>query len=355
MRISVLFLLITLIFSCTPDDAVDPLSKDYGRGLYILTDNGITYYDYTSSDSNKIIEENIFTKINGKSLSDVRSLNIYGDYLYIVTQHSVHKVDIQTFSEESIVSEFIDAQHCEYAKYNRLYVSDKGDSKIKVINMLSDVVTSYIETGENVSPGSIFVNLGRAFVINEGGVGSDYDSTLISIDLDDPTGPINQFAGNIIVGKNPVGISALGSVIVLCKGIYDPSNSANSTESSIYLVGASSLNVVNSFVLDNIYNAGNLFMNKSLSKLYFTSSTGVHYVETNSFTPTSVIQSKIPSILSINRENFYDNIDSINKSVDFIYMNDINTPGYIYKYNKYIDQFVDSFQISGSPIDMKFY
>ena len=41
--------------------------------------------------------------------------------------------------------------------------------------------------------------------------------------------------------------------------------------------------------------------------------------------------------------------------VDFLYMNDKNNSDYIYKYNVYLDQFVDSFQVNSPVKDLKYF
>ena len=56
----------------------------------------------------------------------------------------------------------------------------------------------------------------------------------------------------------------------------------------------------------------------------------------------------------INRESFA-NTDTTSLVVDFLYMNDNNNKDYIYKYNVYLDQFVDSFQLTSEVIDLEIH
>ncbi|MGY8951666.1 MAG: hypothetical protein ACKVJW_07765, partial [Flavobacteriales bacterium] len=145
-----------------------------------------------------------------------------------------------------------------------------------------------------------------------------------------------------------------GAMVVLCKGVYDEIDPTNNIESSICLVGTGSLNAVSSTTLNGLYNADNLILNYSETKYYITSSSGVYYLSASSLNKTLVTDKKIPTVLEINRESFA-NTDTTFLIVDFLYMNDENKKDYIYKYNVYLNQFVDSFQVDSDVIDLEVY
>ena len=63
-----------------------------------------------------------------------------------------------------------------------------------------------------------------------------------------------------------------GSVVVLCKGIYDELNISQNTSSSIHLIECKPLNIQASNTLNNLYDANNLKINNSSTKYYITSS-----------------------------------------------------------------------------------
>ncbi len=348
-----LFILITvLIFGCKPDN--DPIispSNDYGKGLYILTEEGVNFYDYKNNE----LKENIYSSVNGLSLINPSSLRNYGERMYIVTENIFHVVDVDNFLSEFFVDGFDNAQDCEYAKFNRVYVSDKGSSEIKVVDLNTREVSAHIKTGENANPSDIVLSWERAFVVNSGGDDPlNYDSTICAINVKDGVIPINEFSGNILVDKNPVSILHNGSIIVLCKGVYDENNPAINEESSIVLVGAGSLNLQTSNTLSGLYDADNLLINNSGTKYYITTSEGVYYISTSSFNHTLVTDKKVPTSMIINRESFA-NTDTTSLVVDFLYMNDNNNKDYIYKYNVYLDQFVDSFQLTSEVIDLEIH
>ena len=342
-----------LVVSCQPEGNIDPINNiEYGKGLYVLTENSVNYYDTKNNELN----ENIYQSTNGTSISNLNSINKHANSIYIVSENTLYSIDVNTFFKNWELNGFLNAQECEYAKFNRLYVSDKNDSEIKVIDTDLREITARIKTGNNTNPSDIILSYERAFVVNSGNqTFNEYDSSICAINIKDGLVPLNEFAGNIIVDKNPVSMCFNnGSVAVLCKGIYDELNISQNTSSSIHLIGAGSLNIQASNILNNLYDANNLKINNSNTKYYITSSSGVYYIGVNSLNHTLVTDKKIPTVLEINRESFA-NTDSTSMVVDFLYMNDKNNSDYIYKYNVYLDQFVDSFQVNSPVTDLKYF
>ncbi len=342
-----------LFVACSPETIEPPIyDKDYGKGLYILTENGVNFYDFDEGT----LKEDIYSTVNGGSLQNSSSLTIYGNKMYIVTQNTLYRVDAETFLSEFSIGGFTDAQQCEYAKFNRLYVTDKGDSEIKVVDLDIRDVSSHIKTGDTVYPTDIVVNWGRAFVINSGGDNfSDYDSTVVAIDLKDGVVPINNFAGNMITGKNPSSIFDDGNIIVLCRGIYDESNMSNNEESSFSRIGAGNLNVISNTVLNGIYNADNLCVNESDTKFFFTASDGVYWSDKSSFSANLITDQKVPNVLISNNETYFDLTDSTYKTVNYLWCNDQDNPDYLYKLNPQTSIFEDSIMLNSPIIDLEIY
>ena len=351
-KISLLIVVSFFLMAC-PSETIDPPvnKKDYGKGLYILTSTSVNYYDTKDS----ILKENILNTVNGVSVSYASSIKTIDKDIYIVSKNTLYRVDAETFLLEMELSDFVDARDCEYAKFDRVYVSDAGKSEITVVDINKQDVIAHIKCGESVNPTDIVLSWERAFVVNSGGVvSSDYDSTIIAIDLKDGVVPINNFAGNIVVDKNPVSVIHNGAIVVLCKGVYDDLNPSLNEESSICFVGAGSLNLQSSTTLNGVYNANNLILNNSETKYYITTSDGVYYLSSTSLNKTLVTNKKTPTVLEINRESF-PNTDTTFLITDFLYMNDENKKDYIYKYNVYLNQFVDSFEVDSDVIDLEIY
>ena len=107
--------------------------------------------------------------------------------------------------------------------------------------------------------------------------------------------------------------------------------------------------------LNGVYNADNMFLNQTESRLYFTALDGVYYANTLNFGVSLVTNKRVPDVLISNREFFFDVTDSTNKLVDFLYMNDLTVNNYLYKYNAYLNTFVDSFMLSSPVVDIEIY
>ena len=334
--------------------------NDYGNGLYVLTEQGITYYDYDHADehvNSNNVKENIFQKVNSQVIMNPSSLEIINQDMYIVSSNSLYKVDINTFFKEMEVHGFVNAKKCENAKFNRLYVSDPGESEVKVVDLDDGEIIANIKTGISVNPNDIAVNVGRAFIVNSGtSISSEYDSTMVAVNIKDGVVAINEFAGNVILDKNPVSVLNDGAIIVLCKGIYDSNDPSQNIQSSINRVGAGSLNIINTVPLNNIYNANNLTFNNNKTKYYITSESGVYIIDGSSYNPSLVTNKKTPSSICVNVEQ-YANTDTTFAYSEILYMNDEADlqNNYIYKYNVQLDQFVDSFMVNSKIIDLKIY
>ncbi|MGY8989695.1 MAG: hypothetical protein ACKVJA_05510 [Flavobacteriales bacterium] len=352
-KILLLLFVSFLLMACPPETIDSPIyDKDYGKGLYILTEKGVNFYDFDEDT----LKEDIYSTVNGALLQNPSSLNIYGDKMYIVTKNTFHKVDAETFHSEFSIGGFTDAQQCEYAKINRFYVTDKGESEIKVVDLLIRDISGHVKVGDTVYPTDIIVNWGRAFVINSGGEDiMDYDSTIVAIDVKDGVIPINNFAGNIITGKNPSSVVNDGNIIVLCRGIYDESNTLNNEESSFSRIGAGNLNVVSNTVLNGIYNADNLCVNEINTRFYFTASDGVYWSNKSSFNPQLITNKKVPNVLISNNETYFDLTDSLYKTVNYLWFNDHDNPEYLYKLNSQTNTCEDSIILNSPIIDLEIY
>ena len=189
-----------LVISCQPEENIDPINNiEYGKGLYVLTENSVNYYDTKNNELN----ENIYQSTNGTSISNINSINKHANSIYIVSENTLYSIDVNTFFKNWELNGFLNAQECEYAKFNRLYVSDKSDSEIKVIDTDLREIIARVKTGNNTTPKDIIFSYERAFVVNSGNqTFNEYDSSICAINIKNGLVPLNEFAGNIIVDKN---------------------------------------------------------------------------------------------------------------------------------------------------------
>ena len=161
-----LFLALIIIFSCKDDITDTPnLSEDYGNGMYIVTDVGISYLDY--KDSGSVVMNEIFKNVNNSSIINPKKIKIYGNRGYIVG-NKLYVVNIKTFSLDGEISGFNNAVFSDVIFNNRLLVADKGESLIKVIDLEALEIVANIETGDSTKPIFIISNSIRSYVLNGG-------------------------------------------------------------------------------------------------------------------------------------------------------------------------------------------
>ncbi len=351
------YLLIVSVFvsSCKEDTEPAPsFAKDYGTGMYIITDNGVSFFNY--KDTLALVQNGIYRAANNLTINNPKKIKFSGNRAYIIGNNSITTTDVNTFEDLGIINGFNNPVDIDFISEDRLFVADNGDSKIKVVDLQRMEITSDIETGDSTSPAFIVSNSYKSFVLNAGGSSiQTKDSTVIVIDYRDDLVAIADFSGCLSVGHNPNSavIIPSGVLKVLCKGVYDPLNSINNTESSLSNINQYSNQVYSTDNLSGIYNAQDLISNWNNSYCYFTAEGGVYMLNTSGLNPSlivgvnaSVIYTVIES-LAIN--------DSTLVSYEMLYMDDTDSPNSIYKYNLDLSVFVDTIIVNGIIKDINFY
>ena len=347
MYLRIILITISFFFlSCEPEPSPDSLVDNFGKGTYILTDNGLSFIKKNTD----VVENQVIKNTNGVMIQDPKNLSIYGSRLYVVGK-DFYALDINTLELLGHVGGFTNASACVIIPQNRAFVSDKDESLVKLIDLDDYKVTSEIETGENTSPSFIINKYDKSFVLN-GGSNQMYDSTLITITYKDDLIPLADFSGNLIIGKNPNSALSTGNIKVLCSGIYDSNNPSNNTESSFYNIYPTDLLINFSEDLSGIYNAKNLIESSSGNNFYFTAEGGVYRTNT-SVTNINPIISIDTDVLNITSEQYAVN-DTTNAYSNILYMNDLNNLGKVYKYNVNLSSFVDTISVNGNVLDIVF-
>jgi hypothetical protein len=351
--INYLLIAILLISSCKEDDAIDApeLSDDYGRGMYVVTDFGVSYLDYI--DPNALIVENVFKKVNSTTIVNPKRIKFHNSKAYILGNR-IYIADLATFGAESEISGFNNAVDFDFVGYNRLFVIDKGDAHVKVIDLNNMEITTEIETGDSTRPVFIVSNSYKSFVLNGGGVATQTkDSTVVVIEYRDNLVPLADFTGNLLVGDNPNSAVFAGNLKVLCKGVYDSINSVNNTESSLSDVNQYSNQVYSTNILTGIYNAQNLISNWDNSSCYLTAEGGVYRLNPNTLN-VNLLVSVNASVISTITESYADSDTTVAYS-EMLYMNDLDNPNTIYKYSFSLLSFTDTIIVDGAVKDIAFY
>lgn len=349
-----LLLATLLISSCKEDSEIPVIAENYGSGMYILTDNGVSFFD--NLDPLAEIENNIYTTVNNTTINNPKKIKFKDNEAYILAQDYITIVDVKTFAESGMISNFINPVDFDFiSPNNRLFVVDRYDSRVKVVDVEKLEITTDIETGDSTKPTFIMSNSYKSFVLNGGGDGSAKDSTAIVIKYRDNLVPLADFEGNLTLGDNPNSavITNNGALKVLCKGIYDVNNLINNTESSISYINQYSNEVYSTNNLSGIYNAQNLTGNYDNSICYFTATGGVYSLNVNTLNTNQIITSN-SSVIKTNVESFAIN-DSTTVYYEMLYINDDNTPNTIYKYNLALSTFIDTIICNGAIRDINFY
>jgi len=345
------YLLVVVLFvsACKKESEDAPTySKDYGSGMYIVTENGISFYD------GEVVKNQIYKKVNGSSILNGKKIKFSGTKAYIVTDNQILTANVKTFENKEEINGFTNAVDLDFVSYNRLFVVDKGDSRVKVVDLLTSSITSDIETGDHTQPVFIVSNSYKSFVLNGGGVATQTkDSTVVVIEYRDDLVELADFIGDLSVGDNPNSAVLSGRLKVLSQGVYDPINSINNTESSLSDVNQYSNQVYSTNTLTGIYNAQNLISNWNNSICYLTAEGGVYSLNESSLN-ANLLVSVNASIINAIVESFPDT-DTTFVSSQMLYMNDLDNPNTIYKYNFELSLFTDTIIVDGAVKDIAFY
>ncbi len=338
MNIFKYFLVLLVIISACKKEEKELeviLPKDYGEGMYILTDQGIYFYNYLAVDTLRIVTENIYKKVNNTEIIQPKSLHISGKQAYIIGD-KLYIANMETFGSEGTISGFSNPVSCRKIDENRLYVVDKGASSVKMVDLSKLEVLGHIETGDSSRPANIVGSWFRAFVLNGGGDAfSDRDSSIVSIDYFQSGVAINDFSAKLDVGYNPnSAVFSANHLWVLCKGVYNSQDPSQNRQSTMYKIAPWS-NVINDDKdLTSIYNADNLAINESKSRIFFSSTDGIYITDLTIY-PILHISGIDASFITINTESINDSTN-----VEYLYTNDANQSGLILKYEAWTGSFV---------------
>ena len=351
MKYFVLVFISCLLFSCSENNETQPnFAKDYGRGLYIATDNGISFYDGDT------LINNAFRNVNGITLSNVNKIKFSSNKIYILSDNQLNVANVNTLENLGEVSYFNKATDLEFVSPgNRVFVVDNGDSKVKLVDLDRLDIISDIETGENTFPTSVIKRYYRTIVMNGGG-GTELtkDSTIVVIDHSDDLIPLADLAGSLYVGDNPNSAVNINDLKILCQGIYDPNNTSSNTFSSLVKVNPWDIEVVSTQTLNNIYGARNLRSNSAGSYYFFTASDGVYSMNQNG-TSVSKLTNVVSDVLFVQNEQ-YPTSDTTFSSSNMLYINDSdNSPSTLYKYNISTSSFTDTIDVNGIIRDINSY
>ena len=350
------YLLIALVFfsSCKEDsETVPSFEKDYGYGMYIATDNGVSFY------KDGVVKNNVFQDVNGITLNNVNKIKFQAKNAYIATEKNLFYANVETFESIGDVGGFMNLVDFDFISMNRIFAVDKDDSKVKVVDIDVMEITSEVETGDITKPVFIVSKSFRSFIMNGGAVADSLkDSTIVAIDYKDELVPFANIMGSLHIGDNPNSAVNISGLKVLCKGIYDEDNLLSNTFSSLSRVNPWYMELDWNVSLIGIYNANNLISDDD-EIYYFTAENGI-YSMSNSGTNITLVLPIVSDVLCFQDEEYsiYNPADSTTTyfNRDILYINDAqNSKNTIYKYNLDIDAYTDTIVVDAPVKDIAFY
>lgn len=226
-----LFLLLalaTLLFSCKPDQPVNPGAITIGSGVFVLNEgnfqfanSSLTFYDI---EADTVIND-LFYKVNNAPLGDVaESMALVDGKLYIVVNNSkyIYKVDANTIVCDTTkpykMGGFYSPREILFVAPDKAYVTDIVGTNIWIINPQEMKHTGTIAMGNTTEK---MLRVGNElFVSNWSYYYTDaysHDSyhTVQVVDLNN-----DVKVADIEVGKEPntMVVDKYGHVWVLCEG-----------------------------------------------------------------------------------------------------------------------------------------
>ena len=214
-----------LLFSCKPDQPVDPNAFNLGSGVLVLNEGNfqfsnasLSFYDVEADT----VCNNLFYKVNNAPLGDVaESMALAEGKLYIVVNNSnlIYKVDANTIVCDTTktfkVIDFYSPREMHFVSPEKAYVSDLMGTGLWIINPKEMKHCGFVETGKTTEK---MVAVGNELYVSNW---SNYylegmeKNTVQVIDMNN-----DVKVAEIQVGKEPntMAVDKNGHVWVLCEG-----------------------------------------------------------------------------------------------------------------------------------------
>ena len=131
MKIYHLIFVLILFFSCNKEDENNNVipPNNFGSGIYIVNDQGISFL------KDNVLTENIFYNTNNITLSNPKKIKFRGTKAYIISDN-ITTVNVNNFDLKDVIDGFNDLADIDFISFDRLFATDNGDSKVKVIERI---------------------------------------------------------------------------------------------------------------------------------------------------------------------------------------------------------------------------
>ena len=336
-----LLLAISVLFSCSEKETIDPDTISIKSGGVFITNEGnfstanssLSYYYPETFE----ISNNLFYKANNVPLGDVaQSITINNNMIYLVINNSglVYGVNRETLEYEGKINGLISPREMIFIDNNKAYISDLYSTEITVANPNTFEITGSIELRKSsdcmVKSGSkIFA--ANWSMLNQ----TKLNNTVMVIDSEN-----DMLVDSIIVGIEPNSMATDkdGSLWVLCSGGF-----MNNEVPTLWKINIASLEILKTYTVGEIMQSpDNLCINGSGDSLYFLNS-GVYSM--------SIYDQVLPNnaIISESSHNYYSL--GIDPKTSEIYISDAlnyNQNGVVYRYNS-TGEMISSFDVGIIP------
>ena len=341
IKYTILFLSISLFFSCTEKEDInqDEVLITQGgvfivnEGNFSAANSSFSYYNINNSK----IKNNLFYEVNNVPLGDVaQSMTIVNDMVYVVINNSglIYGLDRETLEFKGKIVSLISPREMIIINNQKAYVSDLYSTEIAVVNPATYSITSKIEIGK--SSDCMVKHDDKIMVANWSSFNQDGINNTIMI-INSQT---DALADSIVVGIEPnsMVIDKDNLLWVLCSGGF-----MNDEIPTLWKINPVTLDIVKQFTFSNIlHSPDNLCINGTGDSLYFLNN-GVYKM--------SIYDLQLPDNVTINENNRNYYSLGIHPIENEIYVSDAldyNQNGLVYRYSSE-GKLVSSFEVGIIP------
>lgn len=224
------------LFSCKPDQPIDPGAYQVGSGVFVLNEGNYQYSNASLSfydPQADTVANNLFYKVNSAPIGDVgQSMALADGKLYIVVNNSnlIYKMDANTIRIDTTkpfkLTDFYSPREMQFVAPNKAYVSDLYGSQLWIVNPQDMTHSGSIEMGKATEK---MVLVGNELYV------SNWSNTFVqgveknTVQVVDVNNDVK--VAEITVGKEPncMAVDKDNHVWVLCEGATWEADGENPT------------------------------------------------------------------------------------------------------------------------------
>ena len=346
MRKSIVALASLSFIACTKiNKPTPPMDETYTTGVFVSNEGVFGSGESTLSHISynpQGVTPTAFANKNGYTLGDIfQSMTEHNGNLYMVINNSsaIEVADARTLKSKGQITGITSPRYM-VTDGNLGFVSDWADDAVKVVDLISNTVTSSIPVG--VDPEGMFVHNGMLYVANSGG--SIYppapDSTMSVIEIATLT---EKQKVVLDLGPHSIQLDANGMIWVVCSGLSDFSDPSRDSEGSLVKVNPTTFATDNFIISDLSVHPARLTTNGAMDKMFFTGN-----LYGGSMYAMDITASMAPTAPMIN-ENFYGlGVHPTTSEIYRGYSPAFDQNGFVYRYDQ-IGTLIDSTSVGIGP------